>query len=63
MTKESIGMLLGAVGGVAVLIAGIKLFVIGYYPDELVLFVVIGAVGAGLCWTGSRIYQTAKQEG
>ncbi|KAA1380492.1 hypothetical protein [Aeromicrobium fastidiosum] len=63
MSRESAGILLAVIGGIALAVAGVKFFVIGFYPEELVPFAVIGVVGAALCWTGSKLYQAAKQAG
>lgn len=63
MSKVNLGLLLASVGAIGVAIAGIKFFVVGFYADEFILYAAIGIIGAALCWSGSKIYQTGKQEG
>lgn len=43
------------VGGILFGIAVIKFFIIGYYPDEMLRYGVVMAIGAALLWVGERL--------
>jgi hypothetical protein len=49
--------------GVGLMLAAIAwMAIIGFYPSQLPIIIVMAAVGAGLAWTGQRMYQSAKRE-
>lgn len=60
--SHSIGMALMIVGGALLLAALVWMAVIGYYPNQLLIIVVMVAVGAGLAWFGQRIYQNTNRK-
>lgn len=56
------GAALIAVGVILLLIGIVWMTIIGYYPSQLPVIVIIVAVGALLAWLGQRSYQSAKRE-
>lgn len=56
------GAVLATVGVVLLLVVFVWMAIIGFYPDELPIIIVMGAVGALLTWLGQRMYQSAKRE-
>lgn len=62
MTKTSLGILLSVAGIIPVAIMFWKFSIDGYYPHEAVPFGLLGLVGVGLLWLGSKIYRAGKRE-
>lgn len=62
MSKLSLGNLLAGIGVVALLLIGWKLMVVGYYPDELPLHIVLLLITAAVLWVGDRLRKAAKAE-
>ena len=58
MKSAGIGLLV--VGGVLFLIAMIKFTVIGYYPEDVTPFGILGAVGTLGLWAGSKLWKSAE---
>ncbi|TFD13141.1 hypothetical protein [Cryobacterium sp. TMT4-10] len=56
------GAVLASVGVVLLLVGFVWMSVIGYYPDQLPVIIVLVAAGALLAWLGQRMYQSAKRE-
>ncbi|QHC57599.1 hypothetical protein [Rathayibacter sp. VKM Ac-2760] len=56
------GTVLTGVGVVLVLIALVWVSIIGYYPQQLPVILVIGAAGVGAALYGRRLLETAKRE-
>lgn len=54
MSKAAIGWILIVIGGVAMVVSFIKVAIIGYYPDEAVLFFGLMLVGVIAMWVGDR---------
>ncbi|QBR73257.1 hypothetical protein [Microbacterium sediminis] len=62
MSKSAIAWLLIALGGIGVAVFLIKMVIIGYYPNELVPFVILGVISAALLWLGGRFRKAAALE-
>lgn len=62
MSEKNRGVLLMAIGAIPLAIAVIKLWGIGYYPNELPLYLGLLVGGMALAGWGNRIYNKAKQE-
>ena len=56
------GAALAGVGVVLMVVAFVWMAIIGYYPDQLPIIIVLVAAGALLAWLGQRMYQDAKRE-
>lgn len=56
------GVALVGVGAVLALVAFVWMSIIGYYPDQLPVILVLLAAGGVLLWLGQRMYQAAKRE-
>lgn len=63
MSKQTLGVILVIAGGIGLLITFVKLYVTGFYPEELPLYGAIGAIGAGAAWLGKRLYTSGQMEG
>jgi hypothetical protein len=57
---KSAGTGLFVVGAVLFLIALIKFTVIGYYPEDVTRFGILGAVGTLGLWVGAKLWKTAE---
>ena len=53
------GALLAVIGGILALIGFIWGWVVGYYPNELPVILVLLAIGAGLLALGAKLYSSA----
>ena len=56
---KPVGALLAVVGGILMLIGFIWGWVVGYYPSELPVIIVLLLIGAGSLWLGSKLYSSA----
>jgi hypothetical protein len=56
---KPLGALLAVGGGILVLIGFIWGWVVGYYPSELPVIIVLLLIGAGALWLGSKLYSSA----
>ena len=56
------GAVLATIGVALMLAAIVWMAIIGFYPSQLPITIVMAAVGAVLAWTGQRLYQSAKRE-
>ncbi len=62
MKKTHIARLVGVIGLVLIVIGLIKLVAIGYYPHELVPYLLLTLIGAGIAFAADRWYRRAKTE-
>ncbi|MBW8763709.1 MAG: hypothetical protein JF592_14190 [Microbacterium sp.] len=62
MSKSAIGWLLITLGVIGLVIFGVKMSIIGYYPSEIVPFLALMVVSVGLGWLGNRFRKQAAVE-
>lgn len=56
--RTVLGAFLYVLLGVGVILVGIaawKFYIDGFYPDELVPFAIVGAVGIAICWIAAKL--------
>lgn len=56
------GAVLTGIGVILTLVAIIWASIIGFYPEQLPVILILVALGVGSGWYGQRIYQAAKRE-
>lgn len=55
------GAVLASVGVVLLLAAFVWMVIVGYYPSQLPIIIVMVVTGAVLAWLGQRMYQSSKR--